>query len=108
MRIEIHTNAATALWNKIKNAINDEEIKTWSIVKDSSSNEYLTHNPPQWFKKALLEHSILTTPNRLKLNVTWFKGDVPNEYTKGLYIGRITEELLEHFKSDFSKLETFG
>ena len=108
MRIEIHTQNATALWNKIKKDIADEKIKTWSVVEDSTDEEFLTHTPSQWFKKALLQHSTATTPIRLILTVTWFTKNVPNEYTKGLYIGRFTEELLEHYRASFSKLETFA
>ncbi len=111
MKIEVHTVAATTpekLWAKIKKYIAEEKIKTWAIVKDANGAEYLTHTPVQWYKKALLKESFSTNPSRLVLSVTWFTDSVPNEYTKGLYIGRFTEELLEHFKTDFIKLETFA
>ena len=112
MRIEIHTLALTPkeLWEKIKKFIKEEKIATWKIVIGSKGTEFLTHSTSsdQWFEKALLKHSILTEPSRLVLTVTWYGNrDEPDEYTKGLYVGRFTEQLLEHFKSDFTKLVTF-
>lgn len=111
MKIEVHTVATTTpekLWAKIKKYITDEKIKTWEIVKSVNGVEYLTHTPAQWYKKALLKESFLITPSCLVLTVTWFENSVPDEYTKGLYVGRFTEVLLEHFRADFIKLETFA
>ena len=109
MKIEIHTLNSTALWDKIKKDITDKKIKTWSIVQDANKNEYLTHNPEQWLNKALLKPSTATNPIRLILTVVnWFTNSEPTEYIKGLYIGRFTEELLEHYRKDFTKLETFA
>lgn len=109
MRIEIHTSNATILLTKIKKDIIDQVIKTWCIVKNTKGDEFLTHKPEQWFKKALLKPTTAINPIRLILTVVWFSDSVtPNEYTKGLYIGRFTEELLEHYRTDFSKLETFA
>jgi len=108
MRIEIHTANASTLWSKIKKDIVDENIKTWSIIQNNKNQDFLTHKPAQWYKKALLEPSTATNPTRLILTVNWFTNDVPNEYTKGLYVGRFTEELLEHYRASFSKLETFA
>jgi hypothetical protein len=114
MKIEVHTVAAITpekLWAKVKKYIAEEKIKTWVFVKNDKGVEFLTHTPAngQWHKKALLKESFLTNPARLVLTVTWFTNlPIPNEYTKGLYIGRFTEELLEHFRADFSKLETFA
>jgi len=68
----------------------------------------LTHNPEQWLKKALLRPSTATNPNRLILTVTWYTNQEPTEYIKGLYIGRFTEELLEHYRKEYTKLETFA
>jgi hypothetical protein len=113
MKIEVHTVGTTTpekLWVKIKKYIAEEKIKTWVFVKNDKGVELLTHTPAggQWHKKALLKESLLTTPSRLVFTVIWFTDSVPDEYTKGLYIGRFTEELLEHFRADFSKLETFA
>lgn len=108
MRIEIHSTNPIALLSKIKKDINDHKIQTWDVVKDNNQNDYFTHNPEQWFKKALLESKTASSPSRLILTVTWFTKSIPNEYTKGLYIGRFTEQLLEHYSKDFSKLETFA
>lgn len=111
MKIEVYTTTTPEkLWAKIKKYITEEKIKTWVFVKDSNDINYLTHTAPgkQWHKKALLEESFLATPSRLIFTVTWFKNSVPDEYTKGLYVGRFTEELPEHFRADFSNLETFA
>lgn len=107
MKIEIHTDTPLSLWKKIKKDISDNKIKTWIIVFSGAGEELLTHVPPQWFKKALLKPSIDEKPNRLIFTVTWFTGENPNQYTKGLYVGRFTEELLEHYYKDFVKIETF-
>ena len=113
MKIEVHTVSSTTpekLWAKIKKHIEEDKIKTWVFVKDATGVEYLTHTPAggQWHKKALIKESFLSTPSRLVLTVTWFSDSIPDEYTKGLYIGRFTEQLLEHFRTDFIKLETFA
>jgi len=114
MKIEVHTVATTTpekLWGKIKKHVVEEEIKTWVVVKDDKGVEYLTHTPPggQWYRKALIKESFLTMPSRLVLTVTWFTDlPVPDEYTKGLYIGRFTEQLMQDFTKDFIKLETFA
>lgn len=108
MKIEVYTANPAGLLGKIKKNIADQQIKTWSLVYDANKVEYLTHNPEQWNKKALLKPSIVTLPDRLILTVTWFANSIPTEYVKGLYIGRFTEELLEHYRKDFTKLETFA
>jgi hypothetical protein len=108
MRIEIYASNPTDLLTKIKRDIKSEKIKTWSLIPDSDGNEYLTHNPTQWFKKALLQPAVKANPTRLILTVNWFSNSAPTEYIKGLYVGRFTEELLEHYRADFSKLETFA
>ena len=113
MKIEVHTVAGITpekLWVKIKKHIDEEKIKTWVFVKDSKGVEFLTHTTSsgQWDNKALLKESFLANPSRLVFSVNWFSKSVPDEYTKGLYIGRFTEELLEHFRTDFIKLETFA
>lgn len=109
MKIEVFTpGTPSVLLDKIKKDIVDKKIKTWSIVKDANNNYYLTHNPEQWFKKALLHPSTASNPNRLILTVIWYNNQEPSEYIKGLYIGRFTEELLEHYRKAFSKLETFA
>ena len=112
MKIEVHTATSTTpekFWLKIKKFIQEEKIKTWLIIKETE-DEYLTHTPVggQWHKKALLDPSVSASPSRLVFTITWYNNSVPNEYTKGLYIGRFTEELLEHFRTDFIKLETFA
>ncbi|MDB5013265.1 MAG: hypothetical protein JWQ25_1467 [Daejeonella sp.] len=107
MKIEIHTSAPLSLWMKIKEDISNKKIKTWVVVLNGAGEELLTHIPAQWFKKALLKPTIGEKPNRLILTVTWFIGENPDQYTKGLYVGRFTEELLEHYYKDFLKIETF-
>lgn len=112
MRIEIHTFLITPkdLWGKIKEFIEDGKIETWEVITGSSTKtKYLTHvtKSKQWYKKALLKDSTLSTPSRLVITVRWFKDQEPDEYTKALYIGRFTQELLAHFSSDFTRLGTF-
>lgn len=108
MKIEIHTSDPSGLWKKIKKDIEDKKIKTWMIVQDSGNTEYLTHSPDQWVKKALLHPTTTNNPTRLMFTVTWFSNSEPTEYIKGLYIGRFTEELLEHYRSNYTKLEIFA
>lgn len=111
MRIEIHTKYPEALWEKIKNYIKDKKIITWALLIGESKTEYLTHlgSKKQWYKKALLKHSTKQLPTRLVLTVTWFKGfEKPDDYTRGLYVGRFVEQLLIHFRPSFTKLEILG
>jgi hypothetical protein len=107
MRIEIHSSNPTALLTKIVKDIKEGNNKTWSIVSDANKVEYFTHTPDQWLGKALLKPTTASTPDRLILSVTWYANSIPNQYTKGLYIGRFTEQLLEHYSKDFTKVETF-
>lgn len=108
MRIEIHTPSPALLWDNIKRDINNNTLQTWSVVYANQNEEFLTHSPGQWFNKALLQPSSANNPSRLIFTVTWYTNSVPDEYTRGLFIGRFTEVLLAHYKSSFSKLETFA
>jgi hypothetical protein len=108
MRIEVSPQSARLLYGaSLKKIFADENIKTWSVVKDSTNNECLTYNPSQW-KNEALKPKFETIPERLVLTITSWQGKEPTEYIKGFYVGRFTEVLLEHYRRDYSKLETFA
>ncbi|MCP9750372.1 hypothetical protein [Ferruginibacter sp. HRS2-29] len=113
MRIEINTTPDISpldLWNKIKAKIRDNIVRTWEIVRDGDGKEALTHvtSSQQWYRKAALKPTINTNPSRLFLRIIALPDEViPDHYTQALYIGRFTETLMEHFSTDFIKLETF-
>jgi hypothetical protein len=105
MKIEAITINPAALLNDISEAIKDEKLKTWAIVDDTQGNKYFTHVPEQWYKKVIIKPSI--NDDRLILSMYWYNSNIPDEATKGYYLGRFTEVLMVHFSSHFTKLETY-
>jgi hypothetical protein len=99
MKIIIPTQTGESFKNKIFKYVEDENLKTWLIRKDSDGNKFLTHKPDQWYDLALIGFSI--KQNQLEVYLNWWKGKEPNEDVKGYYIGRFVEILLVHFKNDF-------
>lgn len=103
MKIELYTDKAQVLTNKIFKSVDDETIKTWISKTDTMGVKYLTHKPEQWEDKAVF----VFEAEKFKLVITllWLTGNEPTNDIKGYYMGRFTEILLVHFSNEFSKFE---
>jgi hypothetical protein len=96
MTIKIKTDNPTQLLKAIKNAIDNDEVRTWSYDEDGD----LTHTKTQWVNKAFLRpqpkpgelHLTIMAPDKVKIT--------PAVY--GVYHGRFIEMLLSHFSDMFS------
>ena len=107
MKIEAITKKAEALYNVINKAIEDDELKTWEILKDKDGNVLYSHSPEQWSGTAMLKPILEEEKLILKL-VSWKGKDEPTIATKGYITGRFTEALLVHFNKHFTQLNTFA
>lgn len=96
MAVIIKTSDPKGLLKKIKDAIDNEDVATWSYDTDGD----FTHMPQQWKNKAWLKPKTYTTELRFGL-----LGPKDVEISKaiyGVYHGRFIEMLLTHFDEDFS------
>lgn len=104
MKIIAYTDNPTALKNTIDKKINDNELKTWKIVKNDKKEVLYSHTPEQWNEKALLKPFIFD--DKVEFEITWWnKNGAPDEATKGYIIGRFVEILMVHFRDKFTHLE---
>ncbi|WP_257307461.1 hypothetical protein [Geothrix campi] len=93
MALVISTKNASALLAAIKQAIDDNEIDSWTYDKNGD----FTHTPSQWRNLARL-HPIVDI-NALKFGIIGHKDTVLSRATYCAYHGRFTEMLLAHFAS---------
>lgn len=106
MRIEVKTENPTQLMANIFQKTEEDVLKTWEIRK-YSNEKYLTHKG-QWLDEALLKFSIKNDEKRIVITISWLTNkEMPTEITKGIYLGRFSEALLNHFNKEFSSFETF-
>lgn len=106
MKIEAFTASPKQLVAAIDKAMNEGDLKTWAIVKNSQGDPIYTHTPPQWNEKALIVRQ--AAEDRVIFIINYWKGgSEPSAEIKGYYFGRFTEILLVHFRSYYSKLEVF-
>jgi hypothetical protein len=95
MAIIVKTDKPIALLNAIKKAIDNGEIDTWSYDEDGD----FTHTPPQWINEAWLRPK--TYLGELRFGIIKQEGSVLTKLTYGIYHGRFTEMLLDHFDESF-------
>lgn len=101
MAIKIKTDNPTQLLKAIKNAIDNDEVRTWSYNKDGD----FTHTRPQWENRAFLRpqpkqgelHFIIKAPDKVKIDTKVY----------GVYHGRFIVMLLSHFSHIFSTATAF-
>lgn len=104
MKIIAFTNQPTALKNSINKKINDNELKTWEIVKNNENEVLYSHTPDQWKEKAMPKPYIYD--NRVVFIIKWWnQNEDPDEATKGYILGRFVEILMVHFREKFTHLE---
>lgn len=95
MAIIIKTDNPKSLLQKIKAAIDNGSIETWSYDDDSD----FTHSPDQWKNKAWLRPKIYV--NELRLGILKQKDVNLSKLVYGVYHGRFIEMILTHFDGDF-------
>jgi hypothetical protein len=99
MAIIIYTDEPDELLSAIKTAINDKKIRTWACAKDGR----FTHTPEQWNEKAwlkpIVEEGKLRFVTKLPAGKEEYEDDV-----FGVYNGRFSEMLINHFRDDFTKI----
>lgn len=96
MTIIVKTSNPTDLLKKIKKAIDDNEVRSWSYDKDGD----FTHDSEQWSKKAWLRPK--TVDGELRLTIIPPKDTKISSQVYGLYHGRFIDMLLTHFDSQFT------
>lgn len=96
MTIIVKTRNPTDLLKKIKKAIDDNEVRSWSYDDDGD----FTHDSEQWSKKAWLRPKI--EDGELKLKIISPKDTKISSQVYGLYHGRFIDMLLTHFDSQFT------
>ncbi|MCH8012003.1 MAG: hypothetical protein IIA61_08670 [Candidatus Marinimicrobia bacterium] len=99
MAIIVKTQNPSGLLSKIKKAINDKSIDTWSYDSDGD----FTHKPEQWKNKAWLRPKVYS--NELRFGILGQKDTELTKYLYGVYHGRFIEMLLNHFDSDFNQVQ---
>ena len=95
MAIIIKCDNPARLLKKIKLAIDNDEVETWSYDEDGD----FTHTPAQWKYEAWLEPHIHT--GELRFGILRRKDIVLTDYIYGVYHGRFIEMLLNHFDEEF-------
>ena len=100
MAVAFKTGDPRGLLGRIKTAIDDGSVDTWSYDKDGD----FTHTPTQWKNKAWLRplvqngQLLLTTINPKDTSISW--------EVYGVYMGRFTEAVIVHFHDYFSSAES--
>lgn len=107
MRIEIFTIRPEILKSKIFKKVGDGDLRTWKLEENSEKERLITHTG-QWKDDALLTFVSHLNQNKLVVNITWWsKNQEPDSYTKGIYLGRFSEALLNHFNEHYTSFEIF-
>lgn len=104
MKIIAFTSNSSSLKKTIDKKIEDNELKTWEILKNDKDEVLYSHIPEQWKERAMLKPNILN--DRIEFEIKWWsKNGEPDEATKGYITGRFVEILMVHFRNQFTKLE---
>jgi len=96
MAVIVKTGDPAGLLKKIKKAIDDKHIETWSYDSDGD----FTHTPEQWKGKAWLRPKIYT--GELRFGILKQTSINMSKIVYGVYHGRFIEMLLTHFDTEFS------
>lgn len=96
--VSVSTSNPSGLLQAIKKAIDDKEITTWSYDKDGD----FIHEAAQWKDKAFLRPSLGQT--QLNFSFYLYKNTSLAEDVLGVFHGRFTEMLVNHFEGVFSSI----
>lgn len=103
MEIVALTNEAQILKDAIDEKIENKELRTWKIVKNSKKENLYTHTPEQWLEKAMVKP--LVEKDKVRFRIVWWRNVTSDEATSGYILGRFTEILMVHFNDYFHHLE---
>jgi hypothetical protein len=98
--VAFKTSDPSGLLARIKHAVDNGAVDTWSYDKDGD----FTHTPTQWKSKAWLRPSVqagqlrTTTIKPKDANITW--------EVYAIYMGRFSEMMIAHFHDYFSLAES--
>lgn len=95
MTIIVKTSSPSGLLRKIKKAIDDNEVRSWSYDNDGD----FTHDSEQWSRKAWLSPKV--EDGELRLKIIPPEDVTISSQVYGLYHGRFIDMLLTHFHSEF-------
>ena len=98
MSIIVNTPNSTALLRKLQDAIDDEQIRTWSY----DSHSFLYH-APQYEGKAHFELRSVDRALRFELVPPSSRGFDDEIY--GVYHGHFAQMFLNHFSDDLTSVE---
>ncbi|MDQ8196439.1 hypothetical protein QEH59_18565 [Coraliomargarita sp. SDUM461004] len=96
MAVIIKTQNPSELLKKIKKAIDENTVRSWSYDKDGD----FTHDAEQWKDEAWLRPKTYT--GELRLGIVAPKDTKLSSQIYGLYHGRFIDMVLTHFDSEFT------
>jgi hypothetical protein len=96
MAVIVDTTSPSDLLSKVKKAIDDGKVRSWSYDKDGD----LTHDSEQWKNKAWLRPKVYN--GELRFGILKQKDVILSKQVYGLYHGRFIDMLLTHFDDHFS------
>jgi hypothetical protein len=96
MALTVKTSQPAQLLAKVKKAIDDRKIDTWTYDSDGD----FTHSPPQWKDKAWLKPKI--EQGELTFRILGQENVRILREVYGVYHGRLIEMLLVHFPQYFT------
>ena len=97
MAVRVQCSDPEALLNRIRRAIREGAIETWSLDSDGD----LTHSAEQWRNKAWFRPKI--SEELLTFNILTRRGKRMSRTIYGVYHGRLVEMLLVHFDEAFTR-----
>lgn len=97
--IKIKTEKPDDFLKEIINAIETNEIETWTY-----KNGYFSHSPEQWLHKAWFKPEIDLENNKLKFGIYPPNNGKISKSIYGIYHGRFIEMILNHFDEKISKI----
>ena len=98
MAVYVKTEKASELLEKLKKAIDDENIKTWKYDDDGD----FYHSPEQWHYNGWLRPYI--TDKYLIFGILKPKDETMKTVTYAVYHGRFIETMLSHFDGEFDTI----
>lgn len=104
MKLLFKTTNAETLRSSIIKMIEDEELKTWSVMT-SENVKYLKHTQ-QWGEKGVISLEANNTKGHLAVIVLKFKNvteDVKD--FEGYYLGRFCELIFVNFPGKFTSID---
>lgn len=105
MRIIANSNSPDLLLRMINDKIQENELKTWEIIKTKGGIVY-NHKPAQWSEKALIKPTSYPNIEEVHFEIVFWKDEnEPDESIKGYLIGRFTEILMVQFRDYFDTLK---